>query len=160
MLRDKRANRYLELDPPEYYPDRFMTGNASFAAVAGQFSQIDLYNDGSLGTPILLYGLTVQSAVNSIIYAFPAFGHGAVQVLSPISLNPLNPLREGKIYRDSAVSTGQTGFAMPVGGNGIYQWPYSWPITEIITGWSLRFLSNIAATTLTIGLIWMIEPTS
>jgi hypothetical protein len=158
VLRDKRANRYLNLDTAEYYPDLFMAGNASTASVAGQFSQVGVFNDGALGTSLLLYDFALSAPANTKIYVTPVKGPLANAGPTPIALNPLQAQREGQVQIQTTATGPSPGYTIFVSSQGSYQWPHEWPIAEIPVGWTLAFTCGGVATIITGSFIWMIEP--
>lgn len=160
MLRDKRANSYLDLDPEEYYNDRMMANGAAIPSVVGQFSAVDLFNDGNLGLQIQLSSFALTGPANSIFSIYPVSGHLSTKSTGSVAMNPLQQQREGAVFYGSLISFPTAAFFAFVSSNGIYQWPYAYPLVTIPAGYSVRITMQTAATSFNYSFLWMIEPES
>jgi len=160
VLRDKRASRYLELDPQEYYSDRWMAGFAAVASGGTAACTIDLFNDGKLGSPLLLYDFTISVPAAVGILVAPFKGHTTGALVAGIPLNPLQTQREGATSAQGGLVGLTFGYKIFVGTNLIYQWNHEWPIAEIAAGYSLRFSTDAITGNFSMSFLWLIEPDS
>jgi hypothetical protein len=162
MLRDKRANSYLTLDPLEYYSELTMAGTAQFAAGGGLFqTAIQLWNDDPNGNPIYIYDFFLQTTAAINVQVFPTSTKlsNAGQIFN--SVTPMNsnaPQRAGHLFGSDGLPAFQGGaWIIPVGASG-YQWNKDWPLTDIPANAGLQFQCFTGNTGMTLAAIWLQEP--
>src|SRR6266851_5769452 len=146
MLRDKKASRYLQLDPPEYYSDRLMAATGGNLAVMAQFSAFDLFNDGTLGQSMLVQDFTASGPVNALLYIVPVKGQFPGIGPPVLALNPLQSQREGKISSGAVSALPAPAYSIPLGADGTCRWLHEWAVAEIPAGYSLRFVLSVLNT--------------
>lgn len=158
MLRDARANRYLQLDPPEYYSDRIMVGDALQGAVAGANSAVDLYNDTSQGLDIYPYSFILAGAAGGGVSICSVKGHASGSGSNFGPLNPFLQQRAGQIWSQTNVPIPAVNWHVLLDTSGLYEWPYSWPLTSIPAGYSLRFQTDAVNVSLRLSIVWLVSP--
>jgi hypothetical protein len=149
----------LSLSLPEFFTNQLMSAAAQQGAGVGNFPQIGLYNNSTIGSLLYVIGLTVWvQPQNDNCFVFQVNQFPPTFTQSPgYPVNPLFATRDGVLITTATAGGLPGNRVWRLSGNQVPEaWPYERPLAILPPGWTLYVSPDQPNSSISAGFQWLV----